>query len=217
MDYNKLENAAQEILDIKTLKEQREELLERIIEQLTLKLDFCTGIPIVGLFTTIHKVGKSFFDYNMCMRLVDFYIGCRNIDQQKKERFYRKNVHGKEKEVGYMILQLLERIDYDEKATLIGKLYILCVENEYDLDSFFRICRCVERCFYYDLPYLKYWKETDSICSQNKMIPQEIMESLYNDGLLLECGIDGGGFKEDDDAGTIYALNRFGKILVDLL
>ena len=33
------------------------------------------------------------------------------------------------------------------------------------------------------------------------------MESLYSGGLLSECGFNGGGFKVDDDSGTIYALN----------
>ena len=135
----------------------------------------------------------------------------------KKNQFVEKNIHGKEAEVGYRILQLLERLDIDEKAELIGKLYVYCVENQYNLTSYFRICRCIEKCFYEDLQYLKKWIEKSTICSQNAIIPQEIMESLYNDGLLLECGIDGGSFKEDNEAGTIYTLNKFGKIIVDLL
>lgn len=70
MDYSKIEIAAQELLDIQSINECQNDLLERIIEQLAVKLDICTGFPIVGLFTTLHKVGQSFFDYKMCMRLL---------------------------------------------------------------------------------------------------------------------------------------------------
>jgi len=152
----------------------------------------------------------------MCIRLLNFYSGCKNINQAKNEKFYRNNIYGKEKEIGYKCIQLLERLDADEKALLIGKLYVYCVENEYDMNSYFRICRIVEKCYLDDLEYLVYWKSHETICLQNKLIPQEIMESLYSGGILAECGFDGGGFKPDDDEGTIYELNKFGKILLKL-
>ena len=114
-------------------------------------------------------------------------------------------------------MQLLGRLDSDEKAILIGKLYAHCVEGEYDLDSYFRICRIVEKCYFDDLEFLSHWKEHETICSQNNLIPQEIMESLYSAGLLAECGFNGGGFKEDDEEGTIYALSRYGVILLQLI
>lgn len=43
------------------------------------------------------------------------------------------------------------------------------------------------------------------------------MESLYGGGLLSECGFNGVGFKPDDDSGTIYALNKFGEILLNII
>lgn len=217
MDYSKIEIAAQELLDIQSINECQNDLLERIIEQLTVKLDICTGFPIVGLFTTLHKVGQSFFDYKMCMRLLKFYEGCRDIDVDKKIEFLEKNVHGKESEIGYKILQLLDRLDDDEKALLVGKLYEYCANKGYDISSYFRICKIEENCFYEDLQYLKYWKEKDSICSKNKLIPQEIMDSLYNAGLLAEDGFDGGGFTEDSEAGIIFTLNTYSKILLEII
>lgn len=216
MDY-KLKTVAQEFLDMESIKEQQEDILEKIVEQLTLKLDVCAGIPIVNLFATMHKVGRSFFDYTMIMRLLKFYKGCMNMEQQNKDAFYKRNLDGKEAEVGYMILQLLIRLDSDEKALLVGRLFKYCSNKNYDITSFFRISRCVERCFYEDLQYLKCWEDKEEICAQNKLIPQEIIESLYNDGLLLECGIDGGGFKEDEEKGVMYALNLYGKIIANLL
>ena len=217
MDYSKIKSAAQELLDIQSIKECQDDLLERIIEQLTAKLDICTGFPIVGLFTTLHKVGQSFFDYKMCMRLLKFYEGCKDMDVDKKIEFWEKNVNGKESEVGYKILQLLDRLDADEKALLVGKLYEYCANKGYDISSYFRICKIVENCFYEDLQYLKYWKEKDSICSKNKLIPQEIIDSLYNADLLAEDGFDGGGFTEDSEAGIIFTLNTYSKILLEII
>lgn len=216
-DIETLEDRAQEILDISPLTEQNIEILDLIMEQLMQKLDMCTGIPIIGFLQSVHKVGNSFFDYKMCVRLLSFYLGCKNIENEQRERFYRSNVYGKEKEVAYKIIQVLECLDTDEKAELMGKVYVYCAENGYELSSYFRICNIIQRCYFEDLQYLSHWKLKETICAQNKFIPQEIMESLYSEGLLSECGIDGGGFLPDDNAGTIYSLNKFGKILLDVI
>lgn len=212
-----LEESAQDILDIESIASQNTDLLDKILEELSQKLDLCAGIPLISVLCTIHKVGKSFFDYKMIVRLLKFYTECRNINETKRDRFCKKNVFGKERKIGYSILQLLERLDIDEKAMLIGRLYMYCVDNEYDISSYFRICKIVEKCYFDDLEYLNYWKENKIICSQNKSIPQEIMESLYSSGLLAECGYDGGGFRENDDEGTRYALNKYGEILLSLM
>lgn len=212
-----LRDNAQEILDIQSLTDQNIEMLDKLIEQIGKELDICTGISIVGVLSTIHKVGKSFFDYKMCIRLLNFYSGCKNINYEKRDKFYKKNIFGKKRKIGYLFLQLLDRLDKDEKALLIGKLYVYCVFNEYDINSYFRICRIVEKCYYEDLHYLKEWESNQTICAQNKLIPQEIMESLYSDGLISECGINGGGFKPDDDAGVIYILSKYGEILLSII
>lgn len=216
-DIELLDQKAQEVLDIQSLTEQNIDLLDRIIEILTQSMDVCVGIPIFQVFSTIHKAGKSFYDYKMCIRLFKFYLASKNISQEKRERFYNKNVFGKEKETGYRCIQLLDRLDADEKADLIGKLYVYCIDNEYDLDSFFRICRIVEKCYYDDLQFLIYWKSHETICAKNKWVPQEIVESLYSGGLLSVCGNNGGGFTPDDDEGLEYTLNTYGEILLSVI
>lgn len=216
LDICALEEKTQELLDIQSLKEQNVELLDSLFEALEQKLDLCTGIPIVSVLLTIHKVTKSFFDYKMCIRLLKFYDECKIISQEDKDKFYKKNVYGREKEIGYKFICLFDRIDDDEKASLIGKLYIYCAENDYDINSFFRICRIIEKCYFGDLQYLIQWKDKETICAQNKLIPQEIVEALFKDGLLSECGFDGGGFTDDVDSGVIYALSEYGKVLLNI-
>ncbi len=216
-DLKILKKEAQEVLDISPLEDLNIDLLDGIVEQLTEKLDVCARIPIVSIFSAIHKVSKSFFDYKMCIRFLKFYLGCENINQEKRDKFYKRNVFGKEEDIGYKFIQLLDRLDADEKALLIGKLFAYCIENEHDINTYFRICRSIEKCYYDDLRFLVHWKSKETICSQNKLIPQEIMESLYSGGLLSECGFNGGGFKVDDDSGTIYALNKFGGILLNII
>lgn len=216
-DIYALKEKAQELLDIQSLKDQNVDLLDNLFELLEQKLDLCTGIPIVSVLLTIHKVTKSFFDYKMCIRLLNFYDECKIISQEDKDKFYKRNVYGRENEIGYKLIQLFDRIDNDEKASLIGKLYIYCTENDYDINSFFRICRIIEKCYFDDLQYLIHWKDKETICAQNKMIPQEIVEALSNDGLLSECGFDGGGFTEDVESGVIYALSKYGKIILNIM
>lgn len=59
-DMEILDQKAQEVLDIQSLSDLNIELLDKLIEKLAQELDLCTGIPIIKVFSTIHKVGKSF-------------------------------------------------------------------------------------------------------------------------------------------------------------
>ena len=211
-----MEKDMQNLINIEPLTNQNIELADLLLSELLKEIDVCSGIPIISIFTSIHKSINSIYEYKMYRRLLYFYQGCKEINSHEKEKFLKK-IKEKEAETGYRMILLLERLDVDEKAELIGKLYVYCVENQYDMLSYFRICRCVEKCFYEDLQYLEKWSEKDTICAQNTDIPQEIIESLYNDGLLLECGIDGGGFKEDEETGVMYSLNLYGKIIANLL
>lgn len=212
-----LKKRAEEIFDIQPVIDQEIDLMDMVIEQLTESLDLCLNIPIARIFSTINKTCKSFYDYKMCVRLLNFYQGSKDVNKEKKKKFYEKNIFGKEKKIGYRIIQLLESQDIDEKALLIGKLYAYCVENEYDIKSFFRISQIIQKFFFDDLECLFYWESKETICAKNKNIPQEIIESLYNYGLLSEREYDGGGFNEDDDEGVRYALSKYGQIILSVI
>lgn len=212
-----LKNHVEKKSDVESLMGLDIDLTDKVIEQLMENLGMCLDFPIVRVFSTIHKTGKSFYDYKIYVRLLKFYLGCKDISKEKRDKFYKKNVFNKEEKIGYRIIQLLESQDVDEKALLIGKLYVYCVEKEYDIKSFFRISQIVQKCYFDDLEYLFYWESKETICAKNKNIPQEIMESLYSNGLLSERGYDGGGFSEDDDEGVEYALSKCGQIILSVI
>lgn len=75
-----LKDKVGEIFDIQPVIDQDIDLADIVIEQLAQNLDLCLNIPIVRVFSTIHKTGKSFYDYKMCIRLLNFYIGCKDIN-----------------------------------------------------------------------------------------------------------------------------------------
>ena len=149
-----LKNHVEKKNDVQSLRDLDIDLTDKVIEQLMENLGMCLNFPIVRVFSTIHKTGKSFYDYKMYVRLLKFYLGCKDISKEKRDKFYKKNVFNKEEKIGYRIIQLLESQDIDEKALLIGKLYAYCVENEYDIKSFFRISQIVQKCYFDDLEYL---------------------------------------------------------------
>ena len=212
-----LKNHVEKKSDVESLMGLDIDLTDKVIEQLMENLGMCLDFPIVRVVSTIHKTGKSFYDYKMYVRLLNFYLGCKDISKEKRDKFYKKNVFNKEEKIGYRIIQLLESQDVDEKALLIGKLYVYCVEKEYDIKSFFRISQIIQKCYFDDLEYLFYWESKETICAKNKNIPQEIMESLYSNGLLSERGYDGGGFSEEDDEGVEYALSKYGQIILSVI
>jgi len=79
-------------------------------------------------------------------------------------------------------------------------------------EEFGRLCNSVDRAFYEDLKHLVCFCE--HVAASGALQP--VAESLQGAGLLSFAGIDGGGFGEDNQGGTLYRLNHFGRLLSEL-
>lgn len=114
--------------------------------------------------------------------------------------------------LGRQIVLMLERADDERKASLYGQLYCSLMRRKLTKGEFGRLCNSVDRAFYEDLKHLACFCE--DVAASGDMQP--VAESLQSAGLLSFAGIDGGGFGEDDQGGTLYRLNHFGRLLSEL-
>ncbi len=69
-----LKNHVEKKNDVQSLRDLDIDLTDKVIEQLMENLGMCLNFPIVRVFSTIHKTGKSFYDYKMYVRLLNFYL-----------------------------------------------------------------------------------------------------------------------------------------------
>ncbi len=204
----------EKLLETNSLTDLDIDLADNIIS-IILEEDY--NIPLVKTAIAIYKTGKGISEYLFAVKLQKFLQECKNIDKEKQQAFITKNVEGKEKRVGLNFIQLLSNLDEVEKATIVGKVYKYCVENGLNIKFYLRICYLVNECYYDDILELKHFRTNDRISSKNKVMDTETLVSLYAAGLLSEYGYNGGGFTDEDDEGTIFGLNKYSEIIVDLM
>lgn len=203
IDYNDLKELDIELADI---------LLSRTISSEIVEL------PIIKMLSVIWEIGKSVKEYLFKKKLIAFLIEINDIDLEKKDRYLKKIKDNKLYEkTGISLLEILDSLDSVDKAKLVGKLYLHVIENEVESDIFFRCTYLIDRCYYDDILELKKFKAQEKIMSKNKLMREEILDNLYGVGFLKISGYDGGGFKDDDDEGTVFMLNFYGELIIKIL
>lgn len=173
-------------------------------------------IPFVKTAVAIYKTGKGISEYLFAVKLQKFLQECKNINEEKKQAFMRKMVEDNEQKIGLSFIQILVNLDEVEKATIIGKAYKYCIENELSLKFYLRLCYLVNECYYNDILELQHFRTNNRILSKNKVMDEEVLDSLFAAGLLSEYGYDGGGFNGEDE-GTQYGLNKYSEAIINFI
>src|SRR5690606_37283559 len=65
--------------------------------------------------------------------------------------------------VGEKILEIISRIDSDEKPRIVGKLFRNYLNKNLSYNEFLKYCHIVEKAFYYDLLNLENFDENGSL------------------------------------------------------
>jgi hypothetical protein len=92
-----------------------------------------------------------------------------NIPLQKKEKQIQRidNDEKYKHKVGEKIIEIINRIDSDEKPKVIGKLFRNYLEDNIDYNTFLKLSHIVERVFYYDLLMLINYDQNDYLYDGN--------------------------------------------------
>lgn len=172
-------------------------------------------IPGVRIAVTLIKAGKGYGEERLKRRLIGFLIECSGINKLDAERFIQKYVQD-EKKAGYRLLDGLYDLDSDDKARLVGRIYRYCILNRLSLDTFYRLMKIINECYFEDIVLLNKIDNSE-FTNNGKTVPEEIIDSLFYHGMLKNMGFDGGGLTDDEPGGTVYIINYYGKIIRDAL
>lgn len=209
---NKKENN----LDLNILKDTTLDYSEILLDSF-LKDGVFKEVPVVKTIVALGKTGLGIRDYLLANKLCAFMKNIQDIPQEKIDKFISKIDNPKKIiEIGMKIIQLLDKLDETKKAELVGKLYKLLINKEITISEYFRVCHLIDKCFYNDILKLNYFKTNESITSHNLEVPAETLEELFASGFISNHGFDGGTF-EGNNSGTIYKLNTYGKIIINLI
>lgn len=172
-------------------------------------------IPFISTGISVIKLVQSASDRILLTKIIHF-INDLNLKNQKdidefKEKYFKDSDY---RNIGSRILIILERADNTTKIKWLAKSLRLFVDKDIDKQQFLRISSIVNSAYTDDVQYLKIFKQREEITSQNDLIDTYILDHLFSVGLLESHGFDGGdGF--GINSGTIYALNKFGEIMIE--
>ena len=167
---------------------------------------FGTGIKVIKLYTNIS-------DTIMLRKIVLFMQNLNSCKQCEIDDFINKmNSDKYRKEIGVKLISIIDKIDEDIKIKWIAKTFLDYLSKKITKDFFFRIITIINNSFTQDILKLTIIAEKNKILSFNKKVESYILYQLFSNGLLDDCGIDGGA-ASDDDSGTIFVLNDFGNYI----
>lgn len=127
--------------------------------------------------------------------------------------FEKKRLHDSKFWVknGELLVDYINQTDDRRKAFLIGKVFSYCIEYEIDENIFFNLAFKINKSYYDDLNAISLFRDNKEIASS-----QDASFNLCTYGFLRNLWYDGGGASEESASGTIYQLNNFGEILLEV-
>ncbi|MDP3311969.1 hypothetical protein [Lutibacter sp.] len=202
----------------KALNELTPEILETGFD-LLIESEVLKDIPIFGIgfksFSLYNKITESFFT----KKLLRFLFELKDIPQSKREEFITELESKNEtKKAGEKLLITLNRLNNDDKASIIGKLLKKTILGKITFNDFKRLTHIIDNTYLEDLELLK-----DNEYLRN--INDDIKTNLHQIGLLNQSIKDNReheeykfkqtGRREIIPATFEYKLNSYGRILIE--
>ena len=203
-----------------------------------------TGVAIIdgvaGMFGVPSPlaIGKSLTEWvstikaeNFKKKLILFLKEMQGLKPEDYESFH-KTIDDSPKDFSEKVVLLLEQLDDDEKAKIIGKLTKARIKANISHLDYTRLCSVVNRCLYQDIKFIpllsrigyRKYKSEERI-KHLKVIDLELVEAnLFSFGLLKQKIVgqqnmtraNTGNRKNDVDYIALYEPSNLGELLVRL-
>lgn len=207
-DTNKI---GTEVIDL--LTDVDDALLNIALEDGILK-----DIPIIKDMVAICKLAQDVPNYLFLRNLTHFLQAANKMGSKQFTAAKTKFANYKNrKKLGENILYILTHSEDEEKVKLLADTLILLNQDDISVSFYLTICFHIVNCCYSELKYIKYFENKDSIITSiNPDIPEEVLNGLFANGFLYNCGFDGGDLS-GTYGGTRFGLSKYGEILKQLL
>lgn len=143
------------IESISQLSPVAEDSLELLLDR-EISNDILKEIPVIKYFVAVSKGILGVRDYLFVKKILGFLNETERIDKKLREDFGQKlRKEKKEKEVGMHIVELIDKSFGVWKAKLIGKAFVLFLEDSesYSYEYFLRLSEMIVGAYESDLKY----------------------------------------------------------------
>ncbi|MEL4895801.1 hypothetical protein, partial [Crocosphaera sp. Alani8] len=123
--------------------------LENVFDPL-INNQLAQNIPFVDILIKTIKTGFNVKQHFFVKKLKRFLENLSDISNEDKKRFSDKiNNNSKSSEKLYeQLIIYIDRLDEEEKADLVAKLFKAYIQKRIDQQLFFRLARAIEQAFY---------------------------------------------------------------------
>lgn len=137
-------------------------------------------IPYVSTIVNIATFGSKIKQYFFAKNLIKFLLQLESIPLEEREDFIKKLENSKEsKKVGDNLILIIDSLDDDEKAVILGKLFKRTIEGKITIDTFHRLAIGIKNIYLEDLLMFIEWH------SQSQYnLHEDINSSLYQNSFL---------------------------------
>jgi len=173
-------------------------------------------IPAVGSVIGLVKFGNSINQYIFTKKVYSFLFELKSIPRTNRKQMIDKINESRKKQskVGQVILELLDKVESDQKPAMLGKLMKAVIEEKIDFKSYLRLAHIVKSMFIDDLKMFK------SLSSKITSSEIEITDEMTNFGLIeyklpqLNL-LNLGNSENKKEVGEYRSLTAIGKALAD--
>lgn len=146
-----------------------------------------SDFPYIGSLVKLGVLGNKYVEYRFIKKAAKFLRKDMEIPLDKKEKFLFGLSSKDRKRIYDYIIQYLLRAEDDEKAELMGFVYVECVYGRIDHKMLLRLCSIIDRAFLYDLRELPKYVEDNSEVSDaaNSFINLGLVDN-YEGGVWLD-------------------------------
>ncbi|MGK7887315.1 MAG: hypothetical protein AB4057_22135 [Crocosphaera sp.] len=136
-------------------------------------------IPFVGTISKLLNAKVKIQEEFFIRKVKKFLLCLQNIDQDSLNKFQQKLQGGSEysKKVGGKLVIILDRLDDEGKAELLGRLFRAYLEERIHQQILFRLSQAIDKAFFDDLIYLL---QTEKSQKYNQLV----YEQLQSTGLV---------------------------------
>jgi hypothetical protein len=132
-------------------KDISEVSLDRIIEDPTFR-----EVPLIGTLLNVYKVAVGIRGAFIVKKVAKFLFRLREISVEDRREFLNK-LQKDEKYKGQVVeklLLILDRLDEEDKAEVLGNLFKAAIEGKISVDEFLRLSVIVDKIYLKDLKAL---------------------------------------------------------------
>jgi hypothetical protein len=198
-----------------------EAILDTVISDELLK-----EIPIIKSIVTVAQIGISIKNQFLFKKLLKFLFELNSIPIEERQKFIDKlDNNNFSKSIYDNLLIVIDRLDNDEKAQIMGKLLKALIYEKIELDMFFRLINILEKVFINDLRILNGHfndKSNDETRIDNLYKLDDIVKiNLANNGLMIPIYGDNSynakytGSSEKKVFIKDYRISNLGELLIE--